>query len=416
MNKNHLRLWTPLLLITTFGVTRIITYLLWLRPDVYFVANDVSYYGYHLYRLDEGEQHVMPEYPPPAVWILQLIYRVGGGWQTWFPVFAACMIVLDALVALCFYRARGWRAALFWMLFTAANGAIIWFRFDLIPAALVAMACLLLTTRPFWSGAFVGMGAAIKLWPAMLIFPLLAPNPRRQPGVARLAGFLTVGVGLGVISVLTEGMDRNLAPLSWQSERGLQIESVPATPIMLIRTFTDSPHWDIRLSEFNALELFDPGVEPTLSVVPVLTALSFVLTGYLTWRLIRRQAGPAAILLAVYAVILATIVTNKTLSPQYIPWLGGPVAALIGCDLTPKLNRHVQVMAVSLIVVGGLTQFTYPWGAQGIMALPLGSGAETSVLVLRNLLLVAMLSHATWLTFKASPRSDAHRLQQLAKL
>ena len=117
-----------------------------------------------------------------------------------------------------------------------------------------------------------------------------------------------------------------------------------------------------------------------------------------------------------YAVILATIVANKTLSPQYIPWLGGPVAALIGCDLTPKLDRHVQVMAVSLIVVGGLTQFTYPWGAQGIMALPLGSGAETSVLVLRNLLLVAMLGHATWLTFKASPRSDAHRIKQLAKL
>lgn len=406
MNKNNMRLWTPLLLIAFFVVTRIITFLLWLRPDVNFVANDVSYYGYHLDRLDQGVQHVMTEYPPPAVWVLRLIYRLGGGWQTWFPVFAACMIVLDALVAFCFYRARGPRAAMFWMLFSTANGAIIWFRFDLIPAALVAMACLLLATRPFWSGAFVGMGAAIKLWPAMLIFLLLAPHPRRAPGVRRLAGFLAVGVGLGLISVLVEGMERNLAPLTWQSERGLQIESVPATPIMLIRTFTDAPHWDIRLSEFNALELFGPGVELTLAVVSALTVLSFILTAYLTWRLIRRQASPAAILLAVYAVVLATIVANKTLSPQYVPWLGGPVAALIGCDLRQPFKRHVQVMAVSLILVGGLTQFTYPWGAQGIMALPLGSGAETSVLILRNLLLLVMLGHAIWLTLKASPRSD----------
>jgi hypothetical protein len=32
------------------------------------------------------------------------------------------------------------------------------------------------------------------------------------------------------------------------------------------------------------------------------------------------------------------------------------------------------VLSVVLILVGGMTQFTYPWGAFGIMAIPLGAG------------------------------------------
>lgn len=414
--KTTLRVWTPLLLVAVFFLTRCITYLLWLRPDVNFVANDVSYYGFHLDRLERGEPDVMQEYPPPAVWILHLLYRLGGGWQSWFPLFAGFMLLLDALVAFCFYRARGTRAALFWMLFTAANGAIVWFRFDLIPAALVAVACLLLSSRPWWSGAFVGMGAAIKLWPALLIFPMLAPDPRRGEGERRLFGFLVVGGGLGAVSLLVEGWHRNVAPLSWQSERGLQIESVPATPFMAVRTFTDSPHWTLELSKYNAIELFGPGVDAMLVVASVCTTLATLFAVYLAVRLIRRRADATAILLAIFAVVLATIVANKTLSPQYILWLGGPIAALIGQDTSAWLRRHIHVLATGLVTVGLLTQITYPWATMGIMALPLGSGPETSVLVLRNLLLVVMLGHTAWLTLKTSPQRVPHESEQLAKL
>ncbi len=390
--------------------------MLWLRPDVNFVANDVSYYGFHLDRLERGEPDVMQEYPPPAVWMLHFLYRLGGGWQSWFPIFAGFMMLLDALVAFCFYRARGARAALCWVLFTAANGAIVWFRFDLIPTALVAIACLLLTTRPWWSGAFVGMGAAIKFWPALLILPMLAPNPREGAGPRRLLGFLLAGGGLGVVSLLIEGWRRNTAPLSWQRERGLQIESVPATPIMALRTFTDSPHWKLELSQYNAIELFGPGVGGMLIVASVCSALAALLAVYLAVRLVRRRAGATAILLAILTVVLATIVANKTLSPQYILWLGGPMAALVGHNLSAWLRPHVQVLATALVIVGVLTQITYPWATMGIMALPLGSGPETSVLVLRNLLLIVMLCHAAWLTLKTSPRRVPHKGKQLAKL
>lgn len=60
------------------------------------------------------------------------------------------------------------------------------------------------------------------------------------------------------------------------------------------------------------------------------------------------------------------------------------------------------MLATALLVVGGLTQLTYPWMAYGIMAMPQGSGPETAVLVLRNLALVCLAGYALWLTLRAS--------------
>lgn len=400
-----------------FIVTRVITYLMWRHPDAHFVANDVSYYGAHLWQMLEQGETVMTEYPMPAVWILQAIYTIGGGWQTWFPWFAGTMLVLDALVAMSLFRARRVGPAVFWILFTAANGAIVWFRFDLIPAAFVAWACVWLATRPRLAGAMVGLGAAVKLWPALLIFPMLAPRP--VPGThawRRLTGFVVAGVGLGILSLIAVGWSRSASPLTWQSERGLQIESVPATPLMFLRTFTSDPGWPVALSEFNAIELLQPtaqqpdigaGVHFMLAVSSVLTVGSFLLTAVLTWRLMRahRRESPQlseAVLLAVLAIVLATIVANKTLSPQYILWLGGPVAALLLHPRSPWLVRPTRLLAVAMVALGALTQYTYPWGTYGIMGMPNGSGFETSVLILRNLLVVVLATWVSILTFRAT--------------
>ncbi len=407
-------------LVVMFIVTRVITYLLWQTDAAEFVARDVGYYGYHLHHLSTDGTEAMVEYPLPAVWILQALYVIGGGWQTWAPWFSGTMLVLDALVAISLYRTGRVSGSAFWILFTAANGAIVWFRFDLIPAALVAWACLWLTTRPRVAGAMVGLGAAIKLWPALLAIPLAAPRP--LPGTRafhRLTGFVVVGVGLGIVSLLAVGWERSASPVAWQAERGLQIESVPATPLMFLRTFTDNPNWPMELSEYNAIELLPPtaaepgigaGVELMLDVSSVLTVLSFVLTAVLTLRLVRAfrydsHRSAEAIILVVLAVVLATIVANKTLSTQYVLWLGGPVAALLVTRRSEWLVRPVRLLAGWVLVVAAMTQYTYPWGTFGIMGQPNGSGFETSVLILRNLCLVGLLAWTTRLAWHAtSPR------------
>lgn len=409
---------TPVLLLAgLFALTRIITFWMWQQPSATFVANDVSYYGAHLWRMLERGEVVMTEYPMPAVWLLLAIYTLGGGWETWFGWFAGTMLVLDALVAISLYRRSTTSACLFWILFTAANGAIVWFRFDLIPAALVAWACVWITTRPRLAGAMVGMGAAVKLWPALLALPLMTPRP--VPGskaFSRLTGFVIAGVGLGVVSLIAVGWSRSASPLTWQGERGLQIESVPATPLMFLRTFTDNPNWPLALSEYNAIELLQPtaeqpeigaGVSFLLGVSTVLTVCSFILTAVLTWRLARafRSDSPQlveAMILVVLAIVLATIVANKTLSPQYILWLGGPVAALILARTSDWLIRPTRVLAVLTVLLGAMTQYTYPWGTYGIMGMPNGWGLETSVLILRNSLVVALAVWVGLLAWKAT--------------
>ena len=49
--------------------------------------------------------------------------------------------------------------------------------------------------------------------------------------------WLALAAGLAVTALLTGGWTRLISPLRWQSDRGLQIESLWATPLMLIRGF-----------------------------------------------------------------------------------------------------------------------------------------------------------------------------------
>lgn len=407
----------PCGLAALFIVTRVITWTMWRHPAAQFVANDISYYGYNLFQMLERGQSVMPEYPMPAVWIMQAIYQIGGGWQTWFPYFAGLMLVLDATVALTLYRTNRPIGTLFWILFTFANGAIMWFRFDLIPAALVTWTCLYLVTHPRVSGAMLALGAGVKIWPAILAFPLCTPKPTPgKPAFSRLISFISVGCALALASLFAVGFTRSASPLTWQSERGLQIESVPATALMFLRTFTDNPNFPVALSKFNAIELTKPsagnpqigaGVDAMLIVSTILTLASFLLTAILTYRLVRRYrhedaAFVEAALLCMLAIVLATLLANKTLSPQYILWLGGPVAVLLMSRHSNWLRRPLHLLAVLMILLSALTQYTYPWGTYGIMAVPNGSGPETSALIMRNILVVGLSIWVTTLAWRAT--------------
>ena len=243
-------------LIIAFLLTRLFTVLSLQLDSVSFVINDISYYGYNLYNLNAGQTDVMTEYPVPAVWILQVLYAAFGGYYAWTVPYMIVFLLLDAAVAISFFRRDNASASLFWILFTGVQGAVVWSRFDLIPAALVAWACMLILTHPRIAGGLIGLGAAIKLWPALLIGPMLAPNALKDRGARRRAiGFAVVGFGLAAASLITHGWSRSASPLTWQSERGLQIESVPAMPLMFLRTFTSNTSWQISLSKFNALEI-----------------------------------------------------------------------------------------------------------------------------------------------------------------
>src|SRR6185295_7359301 len=130
-------------------------------------------------------------------------------------------------------RTHGW-AVDFWLLFVFLIGALSYLRFDMLPAVLAGGALLAARRRPWITGALTGLGAAIKLWPALLIPSFLSYKPdRRRAGLA----FVAVGFGLALVSLIFGGWLRLISPLTWQADRGLQIESIWATPLMVVRAF-----------------------------------------------------------------------------------------------------------------------------------------------------------------------------------
>lgn len=379
------------------------------------VTGDVLYYHRKIVGLFEvGLPGTMMEYPTPVVWLLTLPYGLGLGSQTGYvAAFMIFMLALDGAFTYALWRSASKRhdwAVDFWIAFVLLVGPLSYARFDIIPAVLAGGALLAARRHPWVAGALIGLGAAIKLWPALLIPALLADKQRRKPTAI---GFVVVGFGLALVSLIAGGMTRLFSPLTWQSGRGLQIESVWASPLMLVR-MVDPHGWVVEISKFQAFEIFGPGVGlwQTASNVATLVGLAALVALWI--RAFRMPGGvtPIAVALLMLATVAIMIITNKTLSPQYVLWLGGPVAALLLFRTqvtTPELRRWIARLAVATLVLAGLTQLVYPLLYDSFLNLrgPVGLVVATMVTTVRNLGLLGYTVVAVLLAWRTTSSSPA---------
>jgi len=322
------------------------------------------------------------------------------------------MLVLDALFTYALWRATGRRhntAIDFWLIFVPLIGPLSYLRFDMLPAVLAGGALLAARRKPWVTGALTGLGAAIKLWPALLIGAFLSYRAdRRQAGIT----FVIVGFGLALISLIFGGWARLISPLTWQSNRGLQIESIWATPLMLARAVRPE-HWLVDISQYQAYEIFGPGVAAWITISNVATVLGLVVIILLTVRAFRYHGStPVAIGFVIVATVAIMTITNKTLSPQYLLWLGGPMAGLLVLrpHASPEEQTQINRMAGQLLVLALLTQLVYPLfydgylGRQGGMMIIL----STIVTAVRNIALMFFTVESCWLAWRmlAAPARD----------
>ncbi|MCW2812515.1 MAG: hypothetical protein JWP61_2973 [Friedmanniella sp.] len=328
-----------------------------------FVTGDVFYYWRKILRLGgAGLSGTLNEYPTPVVWFLWLPYATGGHRAGYLAGFLFLMLALDAGFTYALWRTAGRRhdwSVDFWLLFVPLIGPLCYLRFDMLPAVLAGGALLAARRRPWVTGALTGLGAAVKLWPALLIPAFLVPRADR---VRAATGFVVVGFGLALLSLVTGGWTRLLSPLTWQSGRGLQIESIWATPVMLARALHPAGY-AVAMSRYQAYEIFGPGVDVLLQASTLATLLGFVVLAGLFVRAFRKPgAGALSVGLVVLATVAVMTVTNKTLSPQYLLWLGGPMAALLllRLDSVPAQRRTVRLLAVELLALALATHLVYP--------------------------------------------------------
>ena len=408
------RIGKSILALLTWTISRVLMAVLWSRRET-FIDNDVRYYYWQLVHHGMGDGLV--EYPTPVAVLLQLIRPASGNTELGFRIaFVLVMGLLDGAVAVWLWTGHSRVAATYWSVFTFLIGALIWFRIDLLPAVAVLAGLVWLNRRPIASGVAIALGAATKFWPAMLIIPMLGTGSTARK---RTIGFLVAGGTLGLASLLFFGWDRSTSPLTWQSDRGLQIESIVATVPMLRHAFGQPDLYRTELSSHNAWEIYGPQVDFWLRVADVAMLGSVVLALLLGWLIAlngfglpgRRSFGTAddggqlprthAIVLAQLAIVCAFIIANKTFSPQYVIWLGGPLTVLIALPLPGKDRTAARWLAGTGLAIALLTHLVFPLNYSGLIAADSTLG-DTLLLVGRNLLMVVFTVMTTVAAIRAA--------------
>lgn len=281
--------------------------------------------------------------------------------------------------------------AWWWLAFVLLLGPVAIGRLDAVVAPVVVVALTLALRRPAVASALLTLGAWIKVAPGALLLPLVLVARRPWRDVVLPAAAVCAAVAAAVAA--GGGLAHLPSFLTEQGARGLQVESVAATPWVLAGLGSSS----VRVVLNDAIttwEIAGPGTAAVAAalglVLPVALAAVTVLL-----VVVRRRAGDGldtAGFLARGALLVAVtlILANKVGSPQFVGWLAAPVAVGLA---RPGAGgaRSWRAPAVLVLVVAGLTQWVFPWAYDGITTQQVG---PSLVLVARNVLLVVLAALA----------------------
>ena len=248
-------------------------------------------------------------------------------------------------------------------------------RFDLVPALLVLAAVLAREAgrSATWS-ALLSIGAGVKAFP-LVLFPALVRGEKSPRRVA-----IAAAIPLLVCSAIVLALgDEFLSAVSYHAERGLQIESLAATPLEIAGLNDTSVAAQYGSGSFNFV---GPGAE--LARALSIAALVF-LYGLLLWAGWRNPKISHLELST--ALLAALVVLSPVLSPQFLFWLLPISAAAYGLDL-----RNVVLVGAFVMTQLMLQQYArivvdfdpeFVWRLAGRNALLLGYLVLVCVPVLR---------------------------------
>jgi hypothetical protein len=381
------------------------------RPAESIAGSDVTVYGTYGTKMLDGAvpyRDFAMEYPPGAavMFVLPATRAVAGGSTddpSWTPLNAAgrryyrgfeslvlflmaAIIVLTALTLSA--MARPYRTVMLSLAVVALSplliGQVLPERFDVWPAALTG-AALAASVRERYrvGGTVLGLGAAAKIYPAVLL-PVLVIVAVRRRGVRE--GVLVAASAVGAFVAVLVPFSIASFSGTWRSLRiqftgGLQIESLASSLLVIASHVAD------KASDFTTrgaggglirTNLDGPGVGVTTTVLDVLVPAALCL---LWVSLARSKSDAREDLLRYAAGSLATVlVLGTVLSPQYVVWL---------IPLVPLVGGGRGTAAILLFVVAAV--LTNVWIPDRYFAYQehLEAG-PASILLVRNLALLAI--------------------------
>ncbi|MGO4631669.1 glycosyltransferase 87 family protein [Streptomyces sp. 2RAF24] len=316
------------------------------------------------------------QYPPGA----GLVIMSPGilPWLSYFQGFVLLTLLADAAVTVALARADSARlthGAWYWVLGLPLLLHIPLARYDVQTTALAVLALLALAGRSPAAhrigGALAGLGALVKVWPALT----LIGTPRgRTTREAWTAAAITAATLLITLTLLFSDA---LGFLRQQGDRGVQIESLGGTGLALARA---TGLWPGSVQfRYGAYEYVGPYVSTVGHVALLLTVAAF---GWLLlWRMRARAWTEATPLDAAFAAVLLFTVTSRVISPQYMIWLLGLAAVCLTSRRTV-----MRPVALLLLPAAALSSLAYPVLYADVAA---GTWSGIAVMVLRNGLLLA---------------------------
>jgi uncharacterized membrane protein len=308
------------------------------------------------------------EYPPAAL----IVFGLPAFFAHYASAFSFEMAVCGVALVLVVGALR--RAALpFVAVSPLLIGSMVFSRFDLWPALLVAASLLALVRgRDELGWALLGIAVAAKLWPLALVPLALGWSWRRGRNNAELAGIATCAVFFLPFAVLApHGL---WASLHGEADRPLQVESLGAAVVMAVsHPHVISTHGSQNLAGYGWLAAL-----LALTTVAVLVSL---------W--VRFWRGPLSEprFLRYCAAAICTIVAfGKVLSPQFLIWL---------VPVVPLVRGRRGLAATGLLTAAlVLTQAYFP---QRYFDYALGY-RYAWVVLLRDLVLVGLVVLLAWPT------------------
>lgn len=344
--------------------------------------DDVKYYFRGVTGAEAG---ALQEYPAVGVWPLWLIERLNFGAANGYVVaFVAACIAVDAAFFALIHKYP--RAAGFWIIFGAAMAFVLYLRIDIIQGVLVALAAWFLAKNSRVSSILIGIAAMMKLWPAVLAAGLVDKFHKTITWV-RVGLFAATCLILGALVVAFSGIDRLISPLTYQQVRGLQIESIFATPFMVLSAFMPGK-WKVEYASSKSFEIFGPFVRQAAEIASwTMFVVIFAALCWAIWHFFWRRWSANATLAWMVVIILLLITSNKVFSPQYLLWVGPLVAVVL---VREENNPTVRRLAAVLVVMAVVSTLIYPIAYAALTA-PTTSVIMALVLAIRNALLIVAI-------------------------
>ncbi|MET9800800.1 glycosyltransferase family 87 protein [Streptomyces sp. NPDC006368] len=275
-----------------------------------------------------------------------------------------------------------------WVAGVALLGPTAYARYDVMVTAVAVAALLAGVRHPRALGALAGFGAMLKVWPVLLL-----AGTRR--GRVTLRSWTTAaGTAAGLLLLCTTAMPGALAFLTFQRDRGTEVESLGGLVFHVARHFG----WEGRATlNYGSVEFLGPYV-PVVSGAAL--ALSVAAFGWLlVWRVRAREFSTTTLCDAAFVAVLLFTTTSRVISPQYMLWLVG-LAAVCLVFRGSRMRRAARLV----LAATGVTLLEFPiWFSHVADSDPLG----LALLVVRNGLLVAATLTACrvlWLQTVTEPR------------